>query len=243
MSESVGNDNGPVAVEFGAGGEAAKINYSVPLPGSHTGRRIMHLDLGMQDEDWNEQANLAGEDIKDQLGTVSVGGSLNIDYGLAASYVERRLAELGVVPSPTPASSIESGSQPMEMMRTLAVKVGGAATSLGPVEAGILASSDVAGLAAGAATPVLTDIEVANLPRAQAVTRDFLKSLGSGKFIVPARNWGGSIVGVPIDPNAAPDPTFLLVEVFGISSFLGDYGMGRTVKTLRCCQASPRPSP
>jgi hypothetical protein len=36
---------------------------------------------------------------------------------------------------------------------------------------------------------------------------------------------------VEVDLEAEPDPALYIVQVVGISSFLGDYGLGRTVKT------------
>ena len=36
------------AIEFAAEGEAAKINYSIPMPGAHTGRRVMKVALDLK---------------------------------------------------------------------------------------------------------------------------------------------------------------------------------------------------
>ena len=35
------------AIAFAKEGEAAKINYSIPMPGAHTGKRVIEIDLGL----------------------------------------------------------------------------------------------------------------------------------------------------------------------------------------------------
>jgi hypothetical protein len=48
----------------------------------------------------------------------------------------------------------------------------------------------------------------------------------------PTTTWGGAPTETEIDVEAPPDPAFFIIQVIGISSFLGDYGLGRTVKTM-----------
>ena len=60
----------------------------------------------------------------------------------------------------------------------------------------------------------------------------FIKGITAGIVHIPTRTGGGGITTTPVDPDAPPHPAFFLVEVYGISSFLGDYGLGRTVKTF-----------
>ena len=43
----------PSSIDFDAqNGQSAKINYSVPLPGENTGKRIIQLDLGLATNDF-----------------------------------------------------------------------------------------------------------------------------------------------------------------------------------------------
>jgi len=53
-----------------------------------------------------------------------------------------------------------------------------------------------------------------------------------GNNILPALTWDGRVVPVEVAPQIKPEPRLLVVEVYGISSFLGKYGMGRTVNTF-----------
>ena len=79
---------------------------------------------------------------------------------------------------------------------------------------------------------MLTDQERLNLQRVDTVSQNFHGSLATTEILVPVLTWGGTIKSAPYYPHQNPAPAFFLVEVWGISSFLGDYGMGRTVKTF-----------
>jgi hypothetical protein len=48
----------------------------------------------------------------------------------------------------------------------------------------------------------------------------------------PTTTWGGGTTEVEVDVAAPPAPSLFIIQVIGISSFLGDYGLGRTVKTM-----------
>jgi hypothetical protein len=49
---------------------------------------------------------------------------------------------------------------------------------------------------------------------------------------VTVRDWIGRPVVVPIDPTENARPELMLIEVYGFSSFMGNYGVGRTVRTF-----------
>lgn len=49
---------------------------------------------------------------------------------------------------------------------------------------------------------------------------------------ITMRDWVGRPVVVPIDPTEAARPELMLIEVYGFSSFMGNYGVGRTVRTF-----------
>ncbi|MFN8668052.1 MAG: hypothetical protein U0164_12815 [Gemmatimonadaceae bacterium] len=66
-------------------------------------------------------------------------------------------------------------------------------------------------------------------------TNDFHESIGElldGVIQVPAPTWGGATSSTPIDVEEPPVPALFLVQVIGISAFLGEYGLGKTVKTF-----------
>jgi hypothetical protein len=54
----------------------------------------------------------------------------------------------------------------------------------------------------------------------------------TGLLTVARRNWANMLVPITIDPAAAARPELMLIEVFGVSSFMGNYGVGRTVRTF-----------
>jgi hypothetical protein len=56
--------------------------------------------------------------------------------------------------------------------------------------------------------------------------------LEHGVIGLPASTWAGGVTEVDIDVAAPPEPALFIVQVVGISSFLGAYGLGRTVKTF-----------
>jgi hypothetical protein len=54
----------------------------------------------------------------------------------------------------------------------------------------------------------------------------------TGLLPVTVRDWIGRPVVVPIDPTESARPELMLIEVYGFSSFMGNYGVGRTVRTF-----------
>jgi hypothetical protein len=58
----------------------------------------------------------------------------------------------------------------------------------------------------------------------------YMRKLEKGQLWLPVKNWGSGYSAKRLRDPARP--TLYLVEYYGISSFLGNYGMGRTVKTL-----------
>ncbi|OLB82549.1 MAG: hypothetical protein AUI14_00445 [Actinobacteria bacterium 13_2_20CM_2_71_6] len=55
---------------------------------------------------------------------------------------------------------------------------------------------------------------------------------GSAMLTVPVPGLGHSIRPVPVDPLAPSVPRLALVETWELRSFLGDYGLGRTLQTF-----------
>jgi hypothetical protein len=207
------NHTATAAIEFGTAGQAATINYNLPLPGAHTGRRIMRLDLGLKPDEFLPLAGTSGEDIKNLVGTTTAGQFV-VDHSAASTFFKQRLEDLQVGYA-TPAVSFEPGVQPD-------IRHAGNLT----------AAEAVTSTAAPFLPAVLTNLERLNLQRVDAVSQNFHTSLATTEILVPVLTWGGTIKSVPYYPHQNPAPAFFLVEVWGISSFLGDYGMGRTVKTF-----------
>lgn len=201
-----------VAIEFATEGEAAKINYSIPLPGAHTGRRVTEIDLEFEDEAVQPMALEYGVDLKEAVGTSEGSDGRQVDLAKAASFFSESLSRSGVEVSALAlaAARKDEGSPSREPVFALRLM-----TTRPPVSN--LLNVDV------------TDVEE------KLVLNEFdrfREELANGVVRVPGVDWAGrvSFFPRPLDPEVKP--RFFLVERYGISSFLGDYGMGRTVKTF-----------
>ncbi|WP_237213731.1 hypothetical protein [Falsiroseomonas oryziterrae] len=82
-------------------------------------------------------------------------------------------------------------------------------------------------IAATAGSAVAPNVAAASMAGAVA---DQIRA--TGLLQVMRRNWAGLDVAVPIDPAEASRPELMIIEVFGVSSFMGNYGVGRTVRTF-----------
>ncbi|MFM9087136.1 MAG: hypothetical protein ACKOPT_03140, partial [Cyanobium sp.] len=54
----------------------------------------------------------------------------------------------------------------------------------------------------------------------------------TGLLQIKQLNWAGQNVALQIDPAEASKPELMLIEIYGVSSFMGNYGVGRTVRTF-----------
>jgi hypothetical protein len=61
---------------------------------------------------------------------------------------------------------------------------------------------------------------------------DSITTVEHGTVTLPTTMWGGGLSQVDVDLEAEPDPSLFLIQVLGVSSFLGAFGLGRTVKTF-----------
>src|SRR5690625_5302811 len=82
-----------VAIQFAAEGEAATINYSIPMPGAHTGRRIteIDLDLGANYGEFTDSARQLGRLPADLVGATKSGSVLKIDDSTAKNFYALQL--------------------------------------------------------------------------------------------------------------------------------------------------------
>lgn len=211
----------PVAIAFSKTGEAAKINYSIPMPGAHTGRRIIELDLGLAPSAFTDAAKTAGEDLAAKAGLKRSERGTEIDPARARLFFSHNLARAGVAvaaealgretaaaAASTATERLRSGVAERAMTEPIAATAVAFRRSAAPLSAG------------------------ARLDEVQSDYKVYEEQLALGNVLVPVANWAGVPILVPRPADPAPEPTFFLVERYGISSFLGDYGMGRTVKTF-----------
>lgn len=207
-----------VAIEFAAEGEAAKINYSIPMPGAHTGRRVMEIELEFDEpRPFSPGAMEVGQRLDTAIGAIKVGDRVEFDESSAKRFFADQLVRIGAGFASQAVAPLVGG------VKDVATEQGSARSAASAASASVV--SHAVGAGAAAAREV-SSIEVATGIGA------LLHDIEAGVVQFPVRNWAGVLSLVPRPLYQAPKPRFFLVERYGISSFLGDYGMGRTVKTF-----------
>ncbi|MGB0372621.1 MAG: hypothetical protein ACPGN3_14905 [Opitutales bacterium] len=172
------------SIEFSKEGYAAKINYSVPMPGAHTGRRIIELDLDLNNSDFLSVGKNAGLGAKEFIEKHAQGQTFQEDS--SSGFV---IGSHGVNLATWQPESTKS-------------------------ESDLLYTSDE------------------HIEEERHLGESETKPLDSQTVDFLVKGWAGNLVKVKTDIQASPAPRFFIVEKYGISSFLGDYGMGKTVKTF-----------
>jgi hypothetical protein len=244
-------------IGFGDKKGSASIRFDVPLPASQAGRRLVLLS-GLNAADFTPAATQAGADLRQDFSHRAEGGGVfSFDPTRAASYFRSQLARWGAPPAELAAidqaitALRESGTRLDQ--RTLP-DVHAALTSL-PYDA-IRARSTVREvtselsrpmrpmvptpysptseppMALEVATSQQAGVSTGTLPPLVPELIDYLAALSDNNFCTPQRQTSGSVTCFPIDPAPAPTPALFLVEVYAITSFPGDYGLGRTVRTF-----------
>ncbi|WP_299594910.1 hypothetical protein [uncultured Microbulbifer sp.] len=193
-------NNEPKAIQFSEAGQPAKINYQVPLPGAHTGRRIMELDLGLNANDFTTQAKSAGTSYKDSLG------------------IDPKVKE-NLIPNDAKVNNFLS-----ESIHRISTRVTRLPLDVKPARAAVESTAT-----AKNASPKMHTIAALNYAIDPEV---FKESIQTGIVLVPTVGWAGNLLYTPHPVDAPEKPKIFLVERYGVSSFLGDYGMGKTVKTF-----------
>jgi hypothetical protein len=209
----------------GAAGKAAQINYNVPLPGAYSWDRIVQLDLP---NDWfSDNARRAGTSLFD-LGVVEgdQGRLTSVDRDRLAQFYRRAM----------PATARPS--------LRLVAEVGGDVEPLFSQTGG--RRDDLAGDGAGLnlldrrriiAEPedvdrqrLRIDSYIQRLADVEAEVRPALTARPI--LTLPVAGIGNSVRPIPINPVAPVLPRFALVETWELRSYLGDYGLGRTLQTF-----------
>ncbi|MGV8851043.1 MAG: hypothetical protein ACOH1M_00570 [Rhodoglobus sp.] len=195
------------SIEFlSAAQDIARVNYSVPLPGSHQGKRLVRLDLGLAATDWAESELTGGTTPALAAGIhQDQSGKITIDPGAATTFLRKKLTRLGY-----PAADIDT-----------------ALAALPDEIEGTNPPQPQPGLA--------PDTPLPNPPKPgglDGLAKRFVSAALEGLVLSPLPGPGGSDVTETVPVESEPDPQLFLVEKVAISSFLGDYGMGKTVKTF-----------
>ena len=221
--------------KFGPGqaGKASQINYNVPLPGAYSWDRIVTLELP---NDWYlDGARRAGTSLL-TLGVVQG------DEGRLTAVNRDRLAQF--YRRALPATSRPS--------LRLVAEVGGDVEPLlrqSPARRETTEREPQAELTGDSVRASLLDrrgvmAEPEDVERQRLRIDSYIERLadmearvqpadrGRTTITLPMPGIGNSILPVAVDPVAGPAPRFALVETWELRSFLGDYGLGRTLQTF-----------
>jgi hypothetical protein len=240
MEETVARKD---AVEFvGEKGPGAVINQYLPQPGQYTGRRIIQIG-DTPAKYWLPAASDLGTPWAEALGMEATAqGAWEIRYPerLTSTWFARRkrilrgggakgltLAQAHINRSALDALGTQGS------LRNWAAKGGTAAKTYNY-------DPETGNTTPNTGDPVPEEDKppgAGPAPEDDAAdaTIDFHEAIivsHTGVIDVPSSTWGGGTTTVPIDVSEAAQPTFFIVQVIGIASFLGDYGLGRTVKTF-----------
>jgi hypothetical protein len=208
----------------GAAGTSARINFDVPLPGAYSWQRVVPLEL--DPAVFGDGAARAGTSLLAQGVVQGDQGRLTgIEPGRLADFYRRAL----------PATARPS-------LRHVA-QVGGEIAPLleeaGPRERRLAADGDLGLLERRALVNELDDVVIQRrridsyIERlATTVAEAPIAQQAQTLITLPMPGIGDSIHPVSIDPVAPPTPTIALVETWELRSFLGDYGLGRTLQTF-----------
>ena len=225
------------AIDFAKSGEAAKINYSIPMPGAHTGRRVMEIDLDFTDppQDTFEPDAIAFGTSPSDMMSARFGETIDVDEHDAKRFFLKDLASVGVAASSEPPSGGPVPPAASDSGMRLDLDLDGGFL---PLDADMVAAdtqfatpADIA-LDVGATATIVETPRLVSPQTMESAFSAYLSDLKHGEVSVPMRDWAGELVMVTRPLFAQSDPKFFIVEYYGVSSFLGDYGMGRTVKTF-----------
>jgi hypothetical protein len=229
------------AVEFvGAPGPGAVINQYLPQPGQHVGRRMLRID-DLPDDYWRDSAPLAGTPWRELLGLAkSEDGvwELRRPENLTSTWFSRRAGTRQVTPPALRRAEVAltaSARAELDLTGSLRNWTRGGTSSAARMSTPDHTSGGDPPPPGGSSSGSIPEPPAYDEDEGEAATTDFHHSLGQleqGTVAVPSTTWGGLLTEVEVDLDQPPEPALVIVQVLGISSFLGDYGLGRTVKTL-----------
>lgn len=107
----------------------------------------------------------------------------------------------------------------------------GAITPLAAAPPPAAAAAAVGDASAGGAAEVTgepPEMAAASLP-AVAELSDGIAALARGRYLLPIKKWPGHIQLIPYLPRPESNPTIFLIEEYGVSSMLGNFGIDRPV--------------
>ena len=235
MSESTNQRGKPIDF-VGEPGPGAMIDQNLPQPGQHVGRRILRIE-DIPASYFRDTATQAGVPWAEYFGIEKSDAVWEITKPevLTTRWFDRF--------ERTTTKQIETKALRATMNASArgTLLTAGSLTNWargGAAKAATAARMSSAPDEQGNTDPLPLDIPDEPSASGNGGRADPGTSFGDGLVLVPdgqirfpVENWAGHLVDVEVDLEAEPDPALYIVQVVGISSFLGDYGLGRTVKT------------
>jgi hypothetical protein len=217
---------------FGSNGKpspVAKLNYNVPLPGTYPIDRVVPLDL--PEELFTEAARNAGISMK-ALGVIKTDANeLAFDLRQLALFYRRALPATAR-PSLRAVAKVGGEVEPLlaEVKRFALDDEGGGGPTLASAE------EFPVGLNLVDRRKLVVDVDDVDIQRRRTVS--YLARLAEEQaasrttISLPVQAMGHSIQEVDVNPLAPVAPKLALVETWELHSYLGDYGLGRTLQTF-----------
>lgn len=238
----------PEATLSGDTGPGSVINQYLPQPGHHTGRRIIQIE-DIPKSYWIKQSYQLGTPWHEYLGLEKGDDDIwdvrkpelltSAWFGARAARRPSRLTpalrqlQVEVTASAQDALATTGSLRNWTQGRAGSWSHGGSATArMSSPEGG---SDSHSGPSIPDEEPGQSGGGLGSQQEPAEATHSFQASialLDSGLVKFPTTTWGGGVTEVEVDVNAEPEPVLFIIQVVGISSFLGDYGLGRTVKTF-----------
>jgi len=211
----------------GAPGRSSKINFDVPLPGSYAWQRVVPLEL--DPAVFADGAPRIGTSLL-QLGVVQgdQGRLTGIDVNRLADFYRRAL----------PATARPSLRHVAQVGGDVAPLLSEATVTPGERRA-IAADGELDILGRRALVNEFDDVAIQRR-RTDSYIERLASTVAAAPIAEPAQTSvvlatagiGHSIQEISVNPVAPPQPTIALVETWELRSFLGDYGLGRTLQTF-----------
>lgn len=222
---------------------AAKLDYGVPLPNQQRNRRVIEVADVAAPGSFKESASSNATERLNLKASGGGSGAYTFDQSAATQLwftaasangvpgdkladLERWIATPTQQPRPTGSEAKLSASDVQFVLERVRPGIATSA-SVGvsrPPTPSLSPRSSVVGL-----TPTEPDVQV---PELLPVLLDFHEKLGRGTISIPRGDGAGGVVTSDTSATRKRSPRFFLIEEWAVSSFLGDYGLGRTVKTM-----------
>ncbi len=245
--------------DTGTGRVDEALSMDVPLSQAYGGRRVIELDVGISDKDFNQHSKELGVDVKkvaplppdnDTSKPIDVRAYATVfadvlrhqglpDEALAAFDQALSAATYNLQSKATVKQIGEALTTPIPLerlpetwwMRFDRSRIGDLIpkplVSTMPLGAGLVGSRSVSEVTTPESTPTKAPLELPLMPQFSTA----IQYLKQGKYVLPRATWQGIVELQAYEPGDS-QPRFFLIEEYAITSALGRYGMGRTVRTF-----------